>query len=200
MLSKRLFKMSLLVCLALPLAASATACGGGNGAKTADDVKSGEMPVGGAWTGVYYSTTYGHLHLIQDGDSANGVWRNTAGDKWGELHGKIDGDVLRYEWTEHTVGMVGPEAKRSGKGYFRYVAPKEGEAHELRGQWGLGADELGQTWDAVKQLNMQPDPDSVRPDEIEGRVEAGGWDDEGGGGEDKGSGEGEEMGVEPAEE
>ena len=77
--------------------------------------------------------------------------------------------------------MVGPSASSSGKGYFVYTEPKEGEPHQIVGEWGLGEDETGQKWEAIKQVNMPPDPKSVRPDEVEGRFQGGGWDSEGGG-------------------
>jgi hypothetical protein len=135
------------------------------------------MPDGGAWTGVYYSQVYGFLHLISEGKSANGAWRTKAGSEWGELAGEVDGNLFRYSWTNHRIGQVGVAANSSGKGYFVYSIPKAGEAHQIAGEWGLGQDETGNTWDAIKQMNMEPDPDSVKPDEIEGRVQAGGWDE-----------------------
>ncbi len=174
----RLFARLLSVLLLAAFAILPTACGGQAGAKHAT-AQPGPMPEGGNWTGVYYSTTYGNLHLIADGDNASGAWRTTAGDKWGELHGKLQGNLMRYEWTEHTIGMIGPSATRKGKGYFQYIEVKKGEAHELRGQWGLDEDEAGNTWDALKQRNMVPNLKDVRPDEIEGRVTGGGWDAQG---------------------
>ncbi len=157
--------------LAAPLSIGVGACNSNSGPKVAA-VKAGDMPDGGDWTGVYYSQTYGYLHLIKEGDTVSGKWRNTAGDAWGEMSGKVTGNLLKYEWKEHNIGMVGPSATTSGRGYFLYSSPKAGEAHELPGEWGLKTDETGQTWKAVKQANMQPNPDSVMPDEIEGRSRA----------------------------
>ena len=132
---------------------------------------------GGEWNGVYYSQTYGYLHRVEgNGDKITGAWRTVAGDKWGELFGETKGDVLEYEWKEHKIGMIGPNATVEGKGYFRYVVPESGEAHEIRGEWGLDDDNAGHTWTALKQNNMQPDPKSVRPDELESRTGAEGWD------------------------
>src|SRR5690606_4134638 len=91
-----------------------------------------------------------------------------------------------------TIGAIGAGADRSGKGVFLYTIPKENEPHEIIGEWGLGENECCGKWEAVKQMNMEPDPKSVRPDEIEGRVSGGGWDDEEGsegGGEDMDSGD-----------
>ena len=157
-------------------------------------VQPGSMPEGGDWAGVYYSQLYGYLHILADGGSANGAWRTTAGDQYGEMSGEIDGDLFRYGWTERRIGAVGADANRKGKGYFKYTVPKEGEAHVIKGEWGLGDSDSGNPWEAVKQKNMPPNLNSVRPDEIEGRVTgAGGWDEGEGSGEgsEKGSGEGD---------
>jgi hypothetical protein len=163
-------------------------CGGKNEAKSAQ-VTPGEMPAGGEWTGVYYATVEGFLHLVHNGDTITGAWRTTAGDAWGELSGQVNGDLFKYEWTEHTIGMVGPSATKKGRGYFKYKAPRADDPHEIVGERGLKNDETGSTWKAIKQVNRQPDLKSVRPDEIEGRVEAGGWDDR----PDKPEGEEEEQ-------
>lgn len=185
-----LYKLIIPMALALPLAAGSGACGPQGGAKVAS-VKAGDMPEGGEWTGVYYDTTNGYLHLVKEGDTVSGKWRTTAGDAWGEMSGKVTGNLLKYEWKEHRIGMVGPSATRSGRGYFLYTEPKVGEAHEIGGEFGLGMDETGMKWKGVKQLNMKPDPNSVMPDEVEGRTTGGGWDDEGqappSGGGDQGS-------------
>lgn len=179
------------------------ACSGGQPTKVAQ-VKAGDLPAGGEWQGVYYSPVYGYLHIVTEGNSANGKWRTADGAAWGELHGTITGDLLKYEWTEHKIGLVGPSATSKGRGYFKYSEPKEGEAHEIAGEWGLKMDETGNSWKAVKQVNMRPDPNSVMPDEIEGRTEAGGWDESEGqkppaGGGDEGGESGGESGGEGSE-
>lgn len=178
MLLRKLCKLSLLGALALPSALSLSACGPSSDVKHAQ-IKAGEMPAGAEWQGVYYSPVYGYLHMLTDGKSAQGAWRTGGGDAYGELQGEVDGDVLHYTWTQHKIGQLGKEATSSGKGYFKYTVPKEGEAHKIVGEWGLGESDAGNSWDAVKQTNMQPNPASVKPDEIEGKVNAGGWDDEG---------------------
>lgn len=174
---------------AIALAFALVACGGGKDAKHAN-VKAGPMPEGGEWPGVYYSQIYGYLHILADGNGANGAWRTTAGDSFGELHGSLDGNLLTYEWTERRIGAVGADANRKGKGYFVYTIPKKDEAHEVVGEWGLGDENAGNEWKAVKQKNMAPNPDSVKPDEIEGRVTGvDSWDSEGGEGEGEGEGD-----------
>ncbi|MEO7033274.1 MAG: hypothetical protein ABI548_05400 [Polyangiaceae bacterium] len=186
MFVRNLLKLSLLAALVIPAALSVTACGNGSEVKHAT-VKAGEMPAGGEWQGVFYSPVYGYLHVLADGKTVQGAWRTGGGDAYGELQGEVDGNLMKYTWTQHKIGMVGAEANSKGKGYFVYSIPKAGEAHKISGEWGLGDSDAGNTWAAVKQTNMQPNLDSVKPDEIEGKVNnAGGWDDDNKGG-DKGS-------------
>lgn len=190
--------MKRLAWIVVALAAlGAVGCGPSQQSKVAA-VKAGDLPVGGDWQGVYYSPVYGYLHLVKEGNSVSGKWRTADGSAWGELHGTVTGDLLKYEWIEHKIGLVGPSATSKGRGYFKYSSPKEGEAHEIQGEWGLNQDETGSSWQAVKQQNMRADPDSVMPDELEGRGVGGGWDEgEGkpaGGGESGGEGEGESGG------
>ncbi|MBX3128106.1 MAG: hypothetical protein KF718_15385 [Polyangiaceae bacterium] len=167
-----------MVGLGVSLALGNVACSGGQATTKVAVVKAGDMPSGGDWTGVYFSKTYGYLHLVLEGDTLSGRWRNAAGDKWGEMSGKVVGDLFRYEWKEHTIGMVGPSSTSKGKGYFKYKVPNPDESHEIHGEWGLNSDEVGHTWQAVKQTNMRADPASVMPDEVEGRTpNVGGWDD-----------------------
>ena len=171
--SRSFLKLVFLFALVVGIA-PLSACGGPKVVHSA--VKAGDMPSGADWTGVYYSQIYGYLHLIKEGDTINGRWRNTAGDTWGELSGKVTGNLLRYEWTNHKIGLVGPSATSHGKGYFLYTRPHEGEADELHGEWGLEESDAGNAWSAVKQKDMKPDFKSVVPDEYEGRGEGGGWD------------------------
>ena len=190
-----------LACIAIALfALTLVACGASQQTKVAN-VQAGDLPVGGDWMGVYYSPVYGYLHLVKEGNSVSGKWRTADGSAWGEMHGTVTGNLLKYEWTEHKIGLVGPSATSKGRGYFKYLEPKEGEAHEIQGEWGLGQDETGSSWQAVKQQNMRADPDSVMPDELEGRGVGGGWDDGEGqpkpsGGEESEGGEGEGGGEE----
>jgi hypothetical protein len=186
-----LLKVSRFSFLALTasLLISAAGCGPKDEVKHAK-VQPGAMPEGGDWQGVYYSPIYGYLHIVADGNSVNGGWRTAAGDAYGEMAGTTEGNVLKYEWKERRIGAVGADAVKKGKGYFKYVIPVAGEAHQIKGEWGLGESDAGNTWEAVKQKNMPPDLKDVQPDEYEGQVSGGGWDD-GEGGEKK---EGEDSG------
>ncbi len=187
MQTRKIAMLAGVLALALPCA-TLVACKG-KSADSADKV-SREMPEGAEWKGVYYSQIYGNLHLMEDGGEIKGAWRTTAGEAWGELHGKTDGALLKYDWVEHKIGMVGPSAERKGKGYFVYTrVRKEGsrDPDEIHGQWGLGENSTGNKWDAVKQTNMEPDLKSVMPDEVERgpAVTSGGWDEGGDEGEKK---------------
>jgi len=174
-IGKSLSRALVLVALGAPLVAT-MGCGNGEDPKVAQ-VKAGDMPAGGDWTGVYYSQLYGSLHLVVQGGSASGKWRTSAGDKWGELHGTVTGDLLKYDWEEHTIGMVGPSATTKGKGYFKYKLPKvEGDEHIIVGEWGLGDSETGQKWEAIRQRNVVPEPDSVMPDETQKAEVKDEWD------------------------
>jgi hypothetical protein len=160
-----------------------TACGGSDASKPKfAKVQAQDMPEGGEWTGVYYSPTYGYLHLVKEGTNISGRWKSTSGAAWGELHGNVTGDVLRYSWTQYKIGQVGAAAKTSGRGYFRYVVPHVEEGQhandELEGQWGAGQSDAGNAWNAIKQRNMIPDPDSIAPDASEAGASTGGWDNE----------------------
>jgi hypothetical protein len=179
------------IALVLGLALPAMSLLGCSSPPKAPVIVAGEMPEGATWKGVYYSPIYGNLHLVEDGGELKGAWRTVAGDAWGELTGKTEGNLLRYEWVEHRIGMVGPSADRTGHGYFKYVRKaKEGskEPDEIHGEWGLAESETGNAWKATRQTNLEPEPKSVKPDEVEsaGQVPAGGWDS-GSGSEKKGS-------------
>jgi hypothetical protein len=177
MFAGSLRRFTVLLAIALPVALTTVGCGPGANEPKVANVKPGSMPEGGEWQGVYYNAHYGHLHMLADGDSVSGAWKTPMGS-FGELHGKTEGNLLKYEWSERRIGAVGKDAKKSGKGYFLYLEPKAGEAHEIHGEWGEGDSEAGNSWEAVKQKNVPPDLDSQRPDEYEGQVSGGGWDDE----------------------
>jgi hypothetical protein len=77
--------------------------------------------------------------------------------------------------------MVGPGSTTEGRGYFKYYVPAEENAnHEIKGEWGLDRSEVGNSWEAVRQRNMLPDLNSVRPDETERVNMPDEWDSSGG--------------------
>lgn len=147
--------------LALSIGLGAAACGGpAQQAKNAR-VTPAPLPSGGSWTAVWFNPRFGALHLVEKDGSVMGRWKTAGGDKWGELTGKADGNVVHFQWVEHTIGMVGPTATQQGKGYFVYARP-EGEhvLDELKGEWGMEDAEVGNRWDCVKQ-DKKPDPASI---------------------------------------
>ena len=160
------------VLLVLPLtfasAATISACvSGGTAAesKTAK-VSPGEMPAGAKWAGVYYHSVYGYLHITETGTGLVGRWKTSDGTRWGELSGSTEGNLAKFEWTEHKMGMVGPSSITKGKGYFVYTRPTgDNVDDELHGEWGLEDSETGNSWDCVKQRNQKPDLKSVHGDE-----------------------------------
>jgi hypothetical protein len=151
-------------------------CGAGAG-KTAE-ITPGDMPAGSSWTGVWYSELYGYLHLVQDGNAVAGKWLRPHKDRWGELKGKTTGNVIRFEWTEHTIGLVGPNAQKKGKGYFKFSPPTADQAFDtLAGEIGRGEDETGDPWEAIRQKDIMPDLASIGGSGA-GDLGGGDWDSE----------------------
>jgi hypothetical protein len=143
--------------LALPLAG----CSGSQSGKLAN-VASGEMPAKAKWDGVYYSELYGSLHLKASGSKVTGRWERPHKDRWGEVEGEASGDVLKFTWSEWNRGLVGPNAKKSGKGYFKYKRPEGANVDDvINGEIGQGEDEVGDPWEAVKQRNIPPHPEDI---------------------------------------
>lgn len=167
------------VCAA-SLVVGVVGCGGaGSDAKVAN-VKAGEMPANESWDGVYFHPVYGYLHMKKeagkDGDSIVGAWKRADQSHWGELSGKVTGNVLHFQWKEHKIGLVGAAAEAHGKGVFVYKVGKEPGIAELDGQFGLNDDETGSDWHNVKQQRMEPDLKSVRGDAAQsGGPAGGGW-------------------------
>ena len=59
-------------------------------------------------------------------------------------------------------GLVGPNAKKTGKGYFKYKRPAgDNVDDQIIGEIGLGMDEVGNPWEAIKQRNLPPDLSSI---------------------------------------
>lgn len=162
----------LLTSVALALPAALCDCGPQHATKT--EVKPGNMPSGATWDGVYFNPVWGYLHLQTEGSNFNGRWKRADESAWGEMHGTVTGDVARFEWVEHKIGLVGPSATSKGKGYFRYTRPEGDNVDDrLAGVWGFDdADVGGGEWDAIKQRNMKPDVKSIKG---ESESTVGGW-------------------------
>ncbi|MFO0591666.1 MAG: hypothetical protein U0441_29235 [Polyangiaceae bacterium] len=159
--SRRLFTLASAGALLFTLPA-VSGCGPSTpDAKTAN-VTAGDMPSGGEWSGVYFSELYGYLHLVQDGNAISGKWMRTHKDRWGEVHGTVTGDLMKFEWKEYTVGLITPNSTHSGRGYFKYKRPEgDNVDDQLVGEIGRGQDEVGDPWEAIKQRNVKPDLESI---------------------------------------
>jgi hypothetical protein len=137
-------------------------CAGGQGAKFAS-IKSGDMPEGEAWPGVYYNPVYGYLHMVAEGDNIVGRWKRTDSSHWGELSGSAEGNVVHFTWKEHQYGAIGPSGQSQGSGVFIY---KMGDNHtaELDGKYSLDESNDVGDWHCVKQTGMQPKIESINGD------------------------------------
>ncbi len=143
------------------VAAATTGCGSSQASKFGN-VKAGEMPSGESWVGVYYNQVYGYLHMVEQEGSIVGRWKRTDGSHWGEMSGTVEGNVLHFQWIEHTYGSVGPSSDSKGTGVFVY---KMGEsAPELTGLYWLADSDKTGKWDCVKQINLKPDLGSITGD------------------------------------
>ncbi len=152
--------VALLVVVLLP--AFVLGCGPGKTPAKVAKVKAGSMPDGTDWTGVYYSPLFGELHMVQEGNLINGKWVRPRKTYWGKLQGNVDGNLLKFDWEEYNDGLVGPNSKKSGKGYFVYTRPPGDNVDDIiEGQVGRGDDELGVEWKAIKQRNVEAKLDSI---------------------------------------
>lgn len=127
-------------------------CGGG----PQHVIQVGAMPAGATFTGVWFSPQYGEMHIEQNGSSAIG--RYTKDERNGRIQGTVEGDVLRFEWTENRELIVGRPVETKGHGYFKIVQHQEDETWNLDGRWGTDASEHnGGPWTAVKSKTRKPE-------------------------------------------
>jgi len=166
--------------LAAGLTVAAVGCAGGDAPKTAL-VRAGNMPESESWSGVYFHPVFGYLHMVENGNDVIGKWQRADKSKWGEMSGVKVGNLLHFTWKEHTYGLVGPAAHIHGKGVFVYKV-EESNGHKtakLDGQFGLDQDEVGSTWNCVKQDRMEPKLDSITGDQSAtgAPAAAGNWDE-----------------------
>jgi hypothetical protein len=137
-------------------------CGPGTPTGKTANVSAGAMPSDGDWSGVYYSPLFGNLHMEASGNSVEGRWLRPEKGNWGKLHGTADGNLLRFDWTEYDDGVAGPMSQKEGKGYFVYLRPEgDNVDDEIKGEIGMGYDEVGTNWHAIKQRNVKPNLKSI---------------------------------------
>lgn len=120
------------------------ACGGG---AAAGAFEPASMPRGGDWTGTYFSD-WGRLELARTGDTVVGTFRSDI--KHGRLSGSVNGNVLRFAWTQLDERIGGRTRELEGSGQFRYTVDENGE-HHLEGTWGYRGEISGAgVWNASK--------------------------------------------------
>ncbi|MEY4510754.1 MAG: hypothetical protein RLZZ450_2876 [Pseudomonadota bacterium] len=136
-----ILSLASLSCVALPL----TGCAGK--AEPVLQIKS--MPEGGDFTGVWHSPQYGEMHVRQSGASAIG--RYTKDERKGRIQGNVEGDVMRFEWSEKRELIAGRSVLTKGHGYFRIIRDEAEKTWKIIGEWGNDAAERGGgPWNAVK--------------------------------------------------
>lgn len=164
----RAFGAALVCSLGLALAGCGASQQSGGGEPKLANVKPGAMPEGSEWTGVFYNPIFGRLHLVKDGETISGCWRTKSGEKFGKLSGKVDGNLLRYEFTEYKIGQFDPNGQLKGRGYFVFKKSEGTDPDEIQGEYGYGDDEVGGgTWVAVNQRRRQPNCEEVVPSSTE---------------------------------
>ncbi len=127
------------------------ACGPGGGRA---NVTPGTLPAGATFTGVYQSPQYGEMQILQTGAQAIGEY--TQDERRGRIQGTIQGDLMRFEWSERRELVVGRPTTMRGRGYFRFVHGDDGSDY-LVGEWGHDDNEVGGgPWRAVRLRNRRP--------------------------------------------
>jgi hypothetical protein len=138
--------------LILSCALFAFACGGAQHAK----LNVGAMPPGGTFTGVWFSPQYGELHMQQNGATVIGKY--SKDERQGRIQGSVQGDVMRFEWSESRELIVGRPVKTKGHGYFRVVKDESEDTWKILGEWGNDESEQGGgQWNAVKSKTRKPE-------------------------------------------
>lgn len=139
--------------VALLYAALMTACGGGS-----PGLRAGPMPEGGSFSGVWYSPQYGEMHMVQNGATVIGKFAKE--EKTGRVQGSVDGDLMRFEWTQKRELIVGRPNDAKGHGYFRLNYDEAEKAWKIDGRWGIDDSETnGGPWTAIRARNRRPDLD-----------------------------------------
>ena len=154
------------------LACALSACGGGiRGA----NVSPGPMPEGGNWQGRYHSVQYGEMRLCRTGSQVVGTYEKD--ERRGRIQGTLQGDVLRFQWSERRELVRGRPNLSEGRGYFQYSIEADGR-HYLIGEWGHDENEVGGgPWRAYRlnlRANQRVRCDDLAPDTTDsGRLEFG---------------------------
>lgn len=129
-------------------------CGGGRA-----NVSSGPMPEGGSYTGIWHSPQYGEMQMVQTGSQIVGCY--VQNERAGRIQGTVQGNLMRFEWSERREMVVGRPSTTRGRGYFLYSIGGDGD-HYIEGQWGHDDNESGGgPWRAVRdrRRTRRPDPE-----------------------------------------
>jgi hypothetical protein len=178
-------RLEILVGLSMAVALSAPGCGGSS---RRADVPAGPMPAGGSFTGIWHSPQYGEMQLVQTGNRVVGCYVHN--ERRGRIQGTVQGNLMRFEWSERREMVIGRPTMTRGRGYFQYLIGEDGD-HYIRGEWGPDDNETGGgPWNAVRdrRRTRRPNPECTDADQGEGRQ---GDSFEGGG--DWGSGSGSDR-------
>jgi hypothetical protein len=73
----------------------------------------------------------------------------------GRLEGKVDGNLLSFEWRQWNYEMQGKIRETRGKGIFQYIIEKHESSKtkdytRIAGWWGYSGGKLNNRWNAVK--------------------------------------------------
>ena len=127
-----------------------------SGCSGAQTVESKPLPPGVNLSGNWWSTQYENMVLSHKGDTVTGTFTYRTG---GTIEGKLDGDVLYFEWVQPGDFEKARREVR-GSGYLR-VSP---DGRTMEGRWGYDDDRMdGGEWSAEKQVESDPDYDVNEP-------------------------------------
>lgn len=132
------------------------------------------MPQGAEWQGVYQGPYHIYLRITRAGSQAQGTWRSMGG-RSGALWGDLEGNVLKFIWSEHDLQNNG---SWSGRGYFVYRI--KDDQTEIRGEWGLGMRDSDGLWFAVKRPEVPLEAAEQRLADNESTTNGGADDGSGG--------------------
>ncbi len=139
------------VLLAVGVLALLPRCGGSNSVVP----KPRPLPPGAHFEGVWYSPTYGELHIVENGERVAGVYSKDV--RRGDIEGQAVGDLLRYRWTEKRELVEGHPVVLRGRGFFQFTVGEDGRDY-LLGEWGDDrAESGGGVWRVYRLKDRKPD-------------------------------------------